>query len=158
MVLIGSVSAASLAAQARRIVPSAKPKVPLQVALQVGSARYTSSSPGTCEHTDAASIYNVPSEQWRVEQQDEARSVTLTLWNPKDRSPQMVNFVVSAGSRQEVQTVRGPQPLSGTGKIAVEPAAKGGTFRLDLKTAKGTVITGTITCSAFTQPIAEGGN
>ena len=146
-----------LAAQ-RRVTPAERPKTPMQVSLQVGADPFSSSAPGTCEHADLASIYNVRAELWRVESTDGNRSLSMTLWRPKDGSADMVTLAYSSGSTsQQVSTIRGAAGTSGSAKVAFEAAGKGGTFKIDAKAGNGTPISGTVKCEAFTPAMAEGG-
>ena len=143
----------------RRVPGQDKPTVAIETLLQAGGSRIASSAAGRCEHAPLGSIYNVPSEMWRVEQNsDAAGSVTLTLWAPKDGSARMFTLAVSGGNASHTVQVIKDRPAQGSGSVTLEPAAKGGTFRIDAKSAKGAAIAGTIKCSAFTPAIAEGGN
>ena len=94
---------------------------------------------------------------WSVQQSTDGRSLTLTLWKPKDGSADMVTLAVTAGnSSQQITTVRGGS-TSGSGKVTLAKSAAGGVFTVDAKTGGGAVISGTITCDAFAPHIAEGG-
>jgi hypothetical protein len=96
-----------------------------------------------------------------VNQADDQRSLTLTLWKPKDGAPAMFSLSMSSGSRsRSVNTVKGngaPAPV-GSGSVTFAPAGKAGTFTVDAKAADGTAIAGTITCDALLPAIAEGGD
>lgn len=142
----------------RRPAGQQKPTVAIETSLQAGGERIASSASGRCEHAPMASLYDVISEMWRVEQTDDAgKGVTLTLWAPKDGSARMFTLSVSGGGTSHSVQISRKQPSQGSGTVTLEPSAKGGTFKIDAKTAKGTAITGTIKCSAFTPAIAEGG-
>ena len=147
------------AAAQRRPAAQEKPTVAVETSLQAGGSRIASSAAGRCEHAAIGSIYNVPSEMWRVEQNSNTGgSVTLTLWAPKDGSARMFTLAISNGNATDTVQVIKSQPAQGSGSVTLEPAGKGGTFTIDAKSAKGTAIAGTIKCSAFTPAIAEGGN
>jgi hypothetical protein len=104
-----------------------------------------------------ASIYQVVSELWSVQQSDGDHSLTLSLWRPKDGSGDMMSLSVGSGrTSNQVSTVRGAAQ-AGSGKVTLAPSGKGGVFTVDAKAADGKAITGTITCDAFAPHIAEGG-
>src|SRR5918993_5745095 len=95
---------------AQRRAPGTRPesKVPLTIALQVGTEAFNVTSQGTCHHTAQASIYDVPAEQWSVQYSEGSRSVSLALWRPKNGSGDMLSLAVSTGGGGHiVNTVRG---------------------------------------------------
>ena len=142
----------------RRVAGQAQSKQGIQVSLKVGGQTYQSSEPGKCTHAPTASIYQLVSELWSVQQSVGGRSLALSLWRPKDGSGDMVTLSVSTGdSSHQVNTVRGGGASSGSGKVTFEKSGTGGTFTLDAKTKDGAAITGTIRCEAFAPHIAEGG-
>jgi hypothetical protein len=153
------------AVAAQRRVPGGsgaeKRTVGVTITLKAGNDAYQFNGQARCTHAPMAAIYGVVSEQWTVQQSEGSRSSQLTLWRPKNGSGEMFSLSVSAGTRQQrVNTVKAPgaPPPDGTGKITLTPAAKGGTFAVDARTADGTAITGTVVCDAFLPAIAEGGN
>jgi hypothetical protein len=153
-VVIGFVSV--LDAQ-RRVPGQAQSKQAITASLKVGGQPYESREPGRCTYAPTASIYSIVSEMWSVQQSTDGRSLTLTLWKPKDGSADMVTLAVTAGnSSQQITTVRGGS-TSGSGKVTLAKSDAGGVFTVDAKTGGGAVISGTITCDAFAPHIAEGG-
>ena len=145
------------AGQRRAPAAPAESKTPMQVSLTIGGQRYESSTPGSCTHAPVASIYQVMSELWSAQQSDDSRSLSLSLWRPKDGSADMVSLSITSGrSSHRVSTVRGA-PLAGSGKVMLQPAGKGGVFTVDAKTPEGAAITGTIKCEVFAPHVAEGG-
>ena len=156
------VTALSAVSAAQRRVPGAeKPTVEVTIALKAGADAYQFKGQASCTHAPVASIYNVVAEQWMIQQADDARSMTLTLWKPKNGSGEMFSLSVSSGSRsRSVNTVKasGAPAPAGSGSVTFASAGKGGTFTVDAKAADGTGIAGTITCGAFLPAIAEGGD
>jgi hypothetical protein len=149
----------SLHAAGQRRVPGGDPELqaPVEVSLSVGGERYAASAPGKCTHAPVASIYQVVSELWTVQQSHDGRSLNLSMWRPKNGSGDMVSLSVSTGKTSKtVSTVRGAA-VAGSGKVTLAAAGKGGVFTVDAKAADGTAITGTIKCDAFAPHIAEGG-
>ncbi len=162
--LVGITTAVALAGfivhiDAQRRVPGdAPPKQGIQASLKAGNVVYESKTPGKCTHAPTASIYQVMSQMWSIQQSSDGRSLTLTVWRPKDGSGDMVNLSVDGGnSSHEVNTVRGGGPVRGTAKVIFEKSGAGGTFTLDARTKDGTAVSGTIKCDAFAPHTAEGG-
>jgi hypothetical protein len=150
-----ALSAVGVAAQ--RPIPgaAAEAKVSVTIALQIGSDAYKVTGQGTCHHAAQASIYDVPAEQWSVQQSDGSRSLALTMWRLKNPAGDMLSLSVTTGAKSHnVNTVKAGRsgPTSGTGTVTLAAAAQGGTFTIDATTADGTRITGTIMCGAFTAP------
>ena len=141
----------------RRPQGQAAPPQAVTVSLKIGAQAYESREPGRCTHAPTAAIYSIVSEMWSV-QQSGGRSLSLTLWKPKDGSAEMVTLAVGSGREShEISTVRGGGTTSGSGAVRLEKSGKGGTFTIDAKTAAGAAISGTITCDGFAPHIAEGG-
>ena len=154
-VVIGFVSV--LDAQ-RRVPGQAQSKQAITASLKVGGQPYESREPGRCTHAPTASIYSIVSEMWSLQQSTDGRSLTLTLWKPKDGSGEMMTLAVSTGTAShQITTVRGGSSASGSGKVTLAKSAAGGVFTVDAKTGDGAAISGTITCDAFAPHIAEGG-
>jgi hypothetical protein len=151
----------TITAQVRVPRGSAESKVPVTVALQIGSESYKATSQGTCTHTTEASIYNLSAQQWSVEQSDGPRSVTLTLWRPQRGAGDMLSLGVNtAGKSHSVNTVKvGNQgDVKGSGTATFAPAGNGGTFTIAATAGDGAKITGTIKCDAFTAPAPVAGD
>jgi hypothetical protein len=141
----------------RRAPGQAQTKQQIQTSLKVGGQMYQSSEPGKCTHAPVASIYNVVSEMWSVQQASEGRSLALSFWRPKNGSADMVTLAVTSGNTSHhVSTVRGGA-TTGSGKVTFEKSGNGGTFTVDARTSTGAAITGTIRCDAFAPHTAEGG-
>jgi hypothetical protein len=136
-------------------------KVPVTIALQIGTESYKYTGQGTCRHATVASIYDMPAEQWTMEASDGPRSVTLTLWRPKKGGSDMVSFAAStAGKEHVVDTVKvGDRgSVQGSGSATLVPAGKGGTFTIEAIAADGAKINGTIKCDAFSAREAVAGD
>lgn len=144
---------------AQRRAPEQAPATQgIQTSLKVGSQTVQSNEPGKCTHAPVASIYQVMSQMWSVQQSSQGRSLSLTFWRPKDASSDMVTLSVGTGDASyQVNTVRGGSPAEGTAKVTFEKSGAGGTFTLDARTKDGRAITGTIKCDAFAPHFAEGG-
>ncbi len=129
--------------------------------LVVAGQRYQFEGKAACRHAPIASIYGVRAEMWGVQQSDGQRSITLTLWRPKNTSGDMFSLAVATGAKSYVvNTVTSGREsaVQGSGKVTFTTSGSGGTFTIDGKAANGAAITGTIQCSAFTNAVAEGGD
>jgi len=165
MVAIGGAGYMPVLAQVRQAATPQSRRLPnepesqgsaMKVALVAGGQRYESSAPGHCTHAPTASIYGVVSELWTAQQSDNGKSLSFSLWQPKDGSRPMVSLTVTSGKTHRVSTVRGAE-IAGSAKATLEPAGKGGTFTVYAKSAEGADIIGSIKCEAFAPHIAEGG-
>ncbi len=135
--------------------------VPASLALRVGGQPYDFSGKASCRHAPMASIYGVQAEMWSVQQNDANRSLGLTVWRPKGRTGDWFSLSVSSGGKSyvvnTVQTGHEADTVQGRGTLRFTPSGSGGTFAIEATAANGGAITGTVTCSAFTAAIAEGG-
>ena len=142
----------------RRAPGQAQATQGVQTTLRVGNQTHQSNERGKCTHAPVASIYQVVSQMWSVQQSSQGRSLSMTVWRPKDASGDMVTLSVGNGeATYDVNTVRSGQPAEGSAKVTFEKSGAGGTFTVDARTKDGRAITGTITCDAFAPHIAEGG-
>jgi hypothetical protein len=161
-VVCSALVAVAVPTAAQRRAPGAqKPTTNVTIALKTGADTYQFAGQARCTHAPVASIYDLASEQWSVEQSDGARSLHLTVWKPKSGSGQMFTLSVSSAGRSlSVNTVKasGAPAPSGSGNVTLAAGGAGGTFTLDAKDARGAAITGTIKCDAFLPAIAEGGD
>lgn len=142
------------------LAASAQEEVGLAITLQVAGQPYQFQGKAACAHASVASIYNVMSEMWSVRQIDPRRAIMLTLWHPKNMSGDMFSLSVQIGNEGYiVNTVNSGKRRSvpGSGKVSFTTSGAGGTFTINAKTDDGDTITGTMKCSAFTAPMAEGG-
>lgn len=147
-------SAAS--AQSRRM--AAPPdEVGVAITLQVAGQFYQFDGKAACHHAPVASIYNVISEMWSLRQIDSRRAIALTLWHPKKVSGDMFSLSVQTGNKGYIVSTVDSGKGSGSGKVSFTPSGAGGTFTIHANTRDGAAITGTIKCSGFSAPIAEGG-
>jgi hypothetical protein len=130
---------------------------PVEVALQVGSAKHQFSGPGECKAAPRASIYGINAALYTVSQRSGGQSINLTLWQPKDGSPSMLSLRLSNGAKtHQVDTVKGgaKRNTQGSGSASVDEA---GVFTIDAVAGTGEKITGKIRCASFGGVQAEGG-
>jgi hypothetical protein len=127
--------------------------VPVTLNLTIGPDTLQGAGPGRCTHAPVASIYDIRAQMWTAAFESQGRPVRLTFWRPTDKSPEMFGL---QAPRVNISTVRGGKP-NGSGTATFEPAGKGGTFKIQAKTANGTVVAGSIKCDGFLPHVAEGG-
>jgi hypothetical protein len=116
---------------------------------------------GTCRHEPAASIYGVPAALWMVEHTGTAdaaiKDLHLTLWRPKDESPEQISLNLTTRSGSHRIDVGGRGNQVGSGKVSLSTTGAGGQFELQGKDQAGSPIELMIKCPAFGGIEAEGG-
>jgi len=127
------------------------------VALEVGGKKVQASGQGECKAAPQASIYGVNAALYSVSQSiPNQRSLNLSVWQPKDGSPNMISLRLWDGKNTyTVDTVKGgsKKDTKGSGNATVS----GTTITLDAVAASGEKITGRIQCRSFGGIRAEGG-
>jgi hypothetical protein len=85
------------------------------------------------------------------------KSMNLTLWKPKNGSPQQFSFSLDAGSSTHRIDVGGRGDQVGSGKAAVIATGAGGRIEISGKDDSGKAIELVVHCPAFGGVEAEGG-
>ena len=133
----------------------------VSVSAKVGGKVYEAAGAGSCKHEPQASIYGVPAALWMVEYPGMGNSnlkrANLTLWRPKDGSPDQLSVTLGAGSSSYEIRVGGRGKQVGSGKASLSPSGPGGRFEIKGKDAGGTPLTIVIKCATFAGIEAEGG-
>ena len=133
----------------------------LMISAKVGRKSYESAAQGSCRHTSAAAIYGVPAALWMVGltgSEDAAiKSMNLTLWKPKNGSPQQFSLSLSTGSSSHRIDVGGRGEQVGSGNASVVTAGAGGRIEVSGKDEAGKAIELVIRCPVFAGVEAEGG-
>ena len=128
---------------------------------KVGRRSYQSAGPGSCRHTPSAAIYGVPAALWMVALtgSDDAavKSMNLTLWKPKNGSPQQFSLSLTAGSSTHRIDVGGRGEQVGSGKASVAAKGAGGRIEISGKDDSGQALELVVDCPAFAGVEAEGG-
>jgi hypothetical protein len=149
------------AAQRRVPAQSLKEGTQLNIRARLGPKSYSATASGTCKHEPSASIYDVPAALYMVEAQghegSEIRQLNLTLWRPKNGTPDQVSLSLNAGSTTTRVDVNPRAVAVGAASVQLRPTGSGGTFELKGKDAKGTPLNLTISCPSFAAVEAEGG-
>ena len=133
----------------------------VRISVKVGGKSYETAGQGSCRHTPTASIYGVPAALWMVALTGSAdapvKSMNLTLWKPKDGSPQQFSLSLDAGSGAHRIDVGGRGEQVGSGKANVVPEGSGGRIEITGKDDSGKAIELVVHCPAFAGVEAEGG-
>ena len=133
----------------------------VNISATAGGKSYNSAGPGSCRHTPTASIYGVPAALWMVEyagaDKKSIESLRLTLWRPKDGSPEQLSLTLGAGSSSHRIDVGGRGDQVGSGKVALTSTGTGGRFEVTGKDDSNKPLKVVVTCSAFGGVEAEGG-
>jgi hypothetical protein len=135
-------------------------KVPMQISLQVGGTAYAFSGSGSCRSAARASIYDMQAAMWTVEQEGDAKSLTLTVWHPNSGPADMMSLSVTAGGKSHrVDTVKVSERgnVQGFGTVKFEKSGQGGAFTIDAVAGDGAKIAGTVKCERFTTQEAVAG-
>jgi hypothetical protein len=140
---------------------SAAPSKPLTVSARIDGKTYEATGPGSCKHTPAASIYDVPAALWMVEYNnpagDKIKRLNLTFWRPKDGSPDQVSLSLQTGTSSHQISSGGRGQPAGRATVELSPEGSGGRFELKGKDAGGAKVELTVSCPVFAGVEAEGG-
>ncbi len=116
---------------------------------------------GRCRHAPEASIYDVPAALWLVDYSNpndaQLKQLNLTLWRPKNGSPDQISLSVETGSTSHRVNIGGRGEQAGSGRVTLSPSGEGGRFEFKGKDAAGTRLEVAISCPAFAGVEAEGG-
>lgn len=144
-------------------VPDAPAQSPgtISVSAKVGGKTHTANGSGSCRHTPAASIYDVPAALYMAEyagsKDGGITSMRLTLWRPKDGSREQLSLSLRTSSSSHRIQSGGRGEQVGSGKVSLIPVGSGGNFEIKGKDEKGTALEVVIKCPAFAGVEAEGG-
>ena len=83
---------------------------PVMISAKIGGKSYETAAQGSCRHTPTASIYEVPAALWMVgltgSEDTGIKSLNLTLWKPKDGTPQQFDEIQGVGLEYAERYVR----------------------------------------------------
>lgn len=132
----------------------------ITVTARIGGKSYEGSGTGRCRREPEASIYGVSAALWMVQYVGQAgapKQLNLTLWRPKDGSPDRLSLSLETGSGSHSIETGGKGKNSGEGSVTILPSGPGGRLEISGKEAGGKRVQITIDCPAFTGVEAEGG-
>jgi len=140
------------------VLDAQREAVPLQMNGTLAGTRVSFSGAGECQHSDAASIYEVPAAMWRASFSGGTGidRLNVTLWQPKVGGPVQISLAADADrNHYSIGTVKGAT-LSGSGTARVERQGAGGTIVVQGQTAGGAAIQVSVSCSRFVPPEDNG--
>jgi hypothetical protein len=133
---------------------------PIEIVAVVAGHKASVRGVGECNHTEDASIYEVPATLWRAgyrgAEDTEIQDLNLTLWQPKTGGDQFTVALQLGRETHQIATVKGGT-LVGSGTATVRSEGAGGTFVVEGKDENGVTLQLTVKCDRFTEPVAEGG-
>jgi hypothetical protein len=133
----------------------------ITIAAKIGKKRYQATGDGTCRHAQDASIHGVSASLWTVQftnrHESGLKQLNLTLWRPKDGSPDhlSLNLETKSGSHRIQSGQEGDN--AGEGTVTILPSGPGGRLEITGKTADGKKLQLTVDCQAFSDGEGEAG-
>jgi hypothetical protein len=153
-------------AAAQRRKPAIQPGAPaaqasVTIEAKIGGKKYKASGGGECKHAPDASIRGVSASLWLVQyasaKDGSLKQLNLTLWRPKDGSPDQLSLSLETGSASHRIETGGKGGNSGEGSVTILPSGPGGRLEISGKEAGGKPVQITIDCPVFAGIEAEGG-
>jgi hypothetical protein len=149
------------AAAQRRSASDQAQQASVTINAKVGGKKYDGSGSGECKHAPDASIRGVSASLWMVQyagaKDGSVKQLNLTLWRPKDGSPDQLSLNLETGSgSHRIQTGQEGES-AGEGTVTILPSGPGGRLEITGKAAGGKALQLTIDCPAFAGVEAEGG-
>jgi hypothetical protein len=159
MAVLASLAALSPEAAAQRLDAPAE-SAAITVSARIGGKNNQGSGTGSCRRELEASINDVSAALWMVQYAGQAgalKQLNLTLWRPKDGSPDQLSLTLETGSGSHRIETGGKGKNSGEGSVTILPSGPGGRLEISGKEAGGKRVQITIDCPVFAGVEAEGG-
>src|SRR3954462_6122043 len=121
------------------------------VTASVGGKNFRGDGRGECRHSPDATIRSISSALWIVEFSEgrgSLKQLKLTLWRPKDGSPDDVSLEFATPSGSHHISTGGTGENSGEASVAVLPSGPGGRVEIKGKDAEGKPVQIAIDCPA----------
>lgn len=164
LVSLALLPAEATEAAAQRLTQPASPgasQANLTIAGKVGGKKLQASGSGSCRHAPDASIYGVSASLWMVQYggsaDESVKQLSLTLWRPKDGSPDQLSLSLEGKSGEHRIETSAKGESKGEGSVTILPNGPGGRLEISGKDSGGKPIQITIDCPAFGGVEAEGG-
>jgi hypothetical protein len=157
--VLGSGYARNAAAQ--RLTPDVPARsAAISVDANVAGKSSEGSGGGTCGHADEASIHDISASLWTVEYSGHSgplKQLSLTLWRPKDGSPDQLSLSLETNSGSHRIQTGGTDGNIGEASVTILPSGPGGRLEIKGKEGGGKPIQITIECPLFADVEAAGG-
>ena len=160
ILVVLAILAASRPAAAQRLTPDVPAKsAAIVVTGKIAGKNFQGSGEGSCRHAEDASIHDVSAALWLVEYSGQRglKQLSLTLWRPKDGSPDQLSLSVDVPSGSHRIHTGGKDGNSGEGSVTILPSGPGGRLEIKGKEASGKPIQVSIECPIFGDVEAAGG-
>jgi hypothetical protein len=130
----------------------------VSVTASVGGKNFGGDGRGECRHSLDATNRGVSSALWTVEFSEgrgSLKQLKLTLWRPKDGSPDDVSLAFETASGSHHISTGGTGENSGEASVAVLPSGPGGRVEIKGKDAEGKPVQIAIDCPAFSPAVTD---
>jgi hypothetical protein len=129
-------------------------------AVVLDGSSYPLTADVTCEHSDDASIHDVPAAMWHATLKADGSPVSyvnLTIWQFKQGGPDQFSLGVQVGGVfHHVSTIKGAT-LKGSGSASVDRGAEKPTLHAKGEDEKGRAFEIALRCANVTQAVEQGG-
>jgi hypothetical protein len=136
-------------------------QITVSIDARIAGKNYRGSGEGQCRHADEASIHGVSAALWMVQfeasKDASLKRLNLTLWRPKDGSPDQLSLGVEEKSGTHRIQTGTSDGNAGEGSVTILPSGPGGRLEISGKEAEGKPVQIAIECSGFGDVEAEGG-
>jgi hypothetical protein len=157
LVLASSSARDAMAQRLTRDVPAKSAAISLDAS--VAGRIYKGSGAGSCHHADEASIHDVSASLWTVEYSGQTgglKQLSLTLWRPKDGSPDHLSLSLETSSGSHRIQTGGKEGNTGEASVTILPSGPGGRLEIKGKESGGKPVQITIECPLFGDVEAAG--
>jgi hypothetical protein len=161
-VLLPAIARQASAQRTNQLAPaqSAQQVISVTVGGKVGGKKVQGNGNGTCSHAPDASIRGMSASLWTVQYGGggggSLKQLNLTLWRPKDGSPDQLSLSLQTKSGTHRIETGNPADGKGEGTVTILPSGPGGRLEVRGKEADGKPVQISIDCSAFAGVEAKG--
>jgi hypothetical protein len=150
------------AQQPQQLQPSgpAAQALTLNISAKVGGKTAQATGAGECRHAPDAAINGASASLWMVRFDgggDGVKQLNLTLWRPKDGTPDLVSLTLETKSGTHRVEADGKGKNQGEATVVILPHGPGGRLEITGKDAGGKPMQIAVDCPAYREVEAEGG-
>jgi predicted dehydrogenase len=162
VVLLPGLAGQAAAQERTQLAPptSTADQISVTVGGKVDGKKISGSGNGTCSHAADASIHGVSASLWTVQytaaKEGSLKQLSLTLWRPKDESPDQLSLTIDGKSGSYLIETGQPEETKGEGTVTILPSGPGGRLEIKGKESGGKPVQLTIDCTAFAGVQSEG--